>query len=182
MIYIVTPCSRPENLEVISKSIPSECRWIVLHEPHINIPYIENMTAIQCPKTGFVGADGRNYFVNNFNLSDEDWIYSLDDDNIIHPRMFSEISKLLDKDISIIYWGQLNKDETVRLMPRTSIIIDTIDAACFISKWKFNKHVRYNTEAYNYDGLYAIQCANNGPVLRLNDYLCYYNYLRSEQT
>lgn len=178
MIYLVTPCSRPENLHIISKSIPDQCKWIVLHESNITIPNISNMISIVCPKTGFVGADGRNYFVNNFDLNDNDWIYSLDDDNIIHPNMLSTIQPYLNEDISIIYWGQLNKDNTIRLVPRDSIILDTIDAACFISKWKFNKNVRYHTNAYNYDGLYAIDCSNNGPSLKINDYLCYYNYLR----
>jgi hypothetical protein len=177
MIYIVTPCSRPENLETISESIPSQCKWIVLHEPHISIPKIHNINSIVCPKTGFVGADGRNYFINNFNLKDDDWIYPLDDDNIIHPDLIPNILELLDMDISIIHWGQLNKNQTIRLHPK--IAIDKIDAACFISKWKYNKYIKYNTIKYNYDGLYAIECANNGPVVKLNMYLCYYNYLRN---
>jgi len=178
MLYIVTPCSRPQNLQIISESIPPFAKWIVLHEPSVILPTIHNMVAIECPKTGFVGADGRNYFIENFPLTDDDWIYSLDDDNIVHPKMISVIPDLLDKDFSIIYWGQLNKNNTIRLVPLDSIMINTIDAASFISKWKFNKHLRYNTDAYNYDGLYAIECSKNGPRLKLNDYLCYYNYLR----
>jgi len=178
MLYMVTPCSRPENLEAMSKTIPQECRWIVLHEPNITVPKLENMISIECPKTGFVGADGRNYFIENFDLTDEDWIYSLDDDNIVHPDMMKYIKPLMDMELSIIYWGQLNKDDTVRLIPRESIIIDTIDAACFATKWKYNKNVKYNTTQYNYDGLYAIECGKNGPVARINGYLCYYNYLR----
>jgi hypothetical protein len=138
MLYITTPCSRPENLETISKTIPDFCRWIVLHEQDIVVPKIENMTTIECPKTGFVGADGRNYFLNNFDLNDDDWIYSLDDDNIIHPD-FHLIKDLLDKDFSMIHWGQLNKDNSPRLLPLEKIIIDTIDAACFTSKWKYKK-------------------------------------------
>ncbi len=177
MLYIVTPCSRPQYLEQISKTIPDFAKWIVLHEDHVKIPTISNMISVKCPKTGFVGADGRNYFIDHFVLNDEDWIYSLDDDNIIHPD-FHLIKDLLVNDVSMIHWGQLNKDNTVRLEPLNTIILDTIDAACFISKWKYNKLVRYNTTAYNYDGLYAIDCANNGPRIKLNNYLSYYNYLR----
>lgn len=179
MIYIVTPCSRPENLEIISKTIPKKCKWIVLHEPHISIPRISNLLSIECPKTGRVGADGRNYFIDNFSLEDDDWIYSLDDDNIVHPDMMDVLSKVLHHDVSMIHWGQLNKNNSIRLNPLDNIILDTIDAACFISKWKYNKTVRYNTYAYNYDGLYAIECAKNGPRIKLNTYLCYYNYLRN---
>lgn len=177
MLYLITPCSRPENLQIISSTIPSFCRWIVLHESHIVIPKIDNMLSIECPKTGFVGADGRNFFVDNYPLNDEDWLFSLDDDNIIHPD-FSIIQTLLSYDASIIHWGQLNKDNSIRLRPLDQIILDTIDAACFISKWQYNKTVRYNTSAYNYDGLYAIECAKNGPKIKLQNYLAYYNYLK----
>lgn len=177
MLYIITPCSRPENLEQISKTIPKFATWVVLHEPTIKAPKLDNALFIQCPKTGFVGADGRNYFVEKFHLNDEDWIYSLDDDNIIHPS-FSLIENMLDDDFSLIYWGQLNKNDSIRLKPLDQIILNTIDTACYVSKWKYNKRARYDTTAYNYDGLYAIECAKNGPILKLNNYLCYYNYLR----
>jgi len=177
MLYLVTPCSRPQNLEIISKTIPDFCKWVVLHEQNIIVPKIHNMITIECPKTGFVGAEGRNYFLDNFPLQDDDWIYSLDDDNIIHPD-FHFIKQILHADLSLINWGQLNKDNSIRLVPIDEILLNTIDAACFISKWKYNKHTRYNTEAYNYDGLYAIDCVKNGPKLKLNNYLCYYNYLK----
>jgi len=177
MLYITTPCSRPENLIQISKSIPKFATWIVLHEANINVPKIENMISVECPKTGFVGADGRNYFLDNFDLKQNDWIYSLDDDNIIHQH-FDLIEPLLLEDVSMIYWGQLNKDNSIRLKVLDEIIIDTIDAACFISNMKYNRNIRYNTTAYNYDGLYAIECAKNGPRLKINNYLSYYNYIR----
>lgn len=174
---MTTPCSRPTNLVEISKSIPKFATWVVLYEPHIQIPQLDNMLAIECPKTGFVGADGRNYFLDNFNLKENDWIYSLDDDNIAHPN-FHLIEPLLSEDVSMIHWGQLNKDNTVRLDALDQIIIDTIDAACFVSSMKYNRHLRYDTTAYNYDGLYAIKCAHNGNRLRIRNYLAYYNYLK----
>lgn len=178
MLYLVTPCSRPENLETMSQYIPDECQWVVLHDKKTSVPKISNMISIQCPKTGFVGADARNYFIENYKLYDNDWIYSLDDDNIVHPRLMESIRNLLDQDVSLIHWGQLHRNGSIRLEPLDKIIIDTIDAACFISKWKFNKNVRYNTIEYNYDGRYAIECDKNGPRIKISDYLCYYNFLR----
>lgn len=177
MLYITTPCSRPYNLIEISKSIPSFATWIVIHEPHIRIPKIENMISVECPKTGFVGADGRNYFLDNFNLTEDDWVYSLDDDNIVHPHFYL-IEPLLTEDLSMIHWGQLKKNNKIRLHALDNIILNSIDAACFISKMKYNRSVRYNTTAYNYDGLYAIECSKNGRRLKLSNYLAYYNYLR----
>lgn len=177
MIYITTPCSRPENLEQISQSIPSNCKWIVLYDNKVKINFnINNAQFIYCPNTGFVGADGRNYFLTNYNINDDDWIYSLDDDNIIHPDFFSIIEKYLNKNYSIIHWGQLKKNNQIRLEPKLEL--NKIDAACFIIKWKYNKNIRYAIDAYNCDGIYAIDCSNNGPVLKLDQYICYYNYLR----
>lgn len=174
---MTTPCSRPDNLIEISKTIPEFATWVVIYEPNIIVPKLDNAILLECPKTGFVGADGRNYFLDNFDLKDDDWIYSLDDDNIVHPYFYL-IEPLLSEDVSMIHWGQLNKNDTIRLEALDRIILDTIDAACFVSKMKYNKDVRYDTTAYNYDGLYAIECAKNGRRIKISNYLAYYNYLR----
>ena len=40
MLYIVTPCSRPENLLHIKESIPEECKWIVAYDDNCNTEMI----------------------------------------------------------------------------------------------------------------------------------------------
>jgi hypothetical protein len=178
MIYIITPCSRPENLEQISLSIPDNCKWIVVYDNRVQInTNIKNAEFLLCPNTGFVGSEARNFFLENYNIEDDDWIYSLDDDNIIHPEFYKNIEPVLDNDYSIIHWGQLHKDNRTRLVP--IIKLNEIDTACFLVKWKYNKHIRYSITDYNSDGMYAIECAKNGPALTLYKNLCYYNYLRS---
>lgn len=178
MIYITTPCSRPENLEQISLSIPIHCKWIVLYDNKVQINNnITNAEFIKCPNTGFVGAEARNFFLDNYNIKDNDWMYCLDDDNIIHPEFYENLEYLLDTDHSIVHWGQLQKDNSIRLT--ANIELNKIDAACFIVKWKYNKHIRYSINDYNCDGMYAIECAKNGPVLKIEKNLCYYNYLRN---
>jgi hypothetical protein len=178
MLHIVTPCSRPENLDIISQSIPAECKWIIIHENDIKLPERNNTLLLKCDRTGPWGHAGRNFFLDNYNLNDEDWIYFLDDDNIIHPHFANAFQQLLTTDYSIIHWGQLNQNNEIRLIP--DIGIDKIDTACYMVKWKHNKHIRYNDEKYNADGFYAIDCSQNGQILTLNNYLCYYNYLRTE--
>lgn len=177
MIHILTPCSRPNNLEEISKTIPKECLWHVIYDDNIkNFPTISNANFIKCESTGKVGADGRNYFVNNYPIQDNDWLYSLDDDNIIHPDFFDSVKEFLDQDYSIIHWGQLNKNFSIRLLPK--IGLNEIDAACFITKWKFNKHIKYVTDRYDYDGIYALDCSQTGPILKIEKFISFYNYLR----
>lgn len=178
MLYIVTPCSRPENLDTIAQSIPVNFHWIIVHENDIKLPERDNTFLLKCDRTGPWGHAGRNFFLNNFNLNDDDWVYCLDDDNIIHPNFENIVQQLLMMDYSIIHWGQLNKNNEIRLIP--DIGIDKIDTACYMIKWKYNKFTRYNDEKYNADGFYAIDCSQNGPILTLNGSLCYYNYLRTE--
>lgn len=177
MIYIITPCSRPENLESISRTIPQECRWIVVHDLKTHIDPPQNATLLECEDTGPVGTVARNYALDNLPLTDEDFILFHDDDNLIHHRWYDEISKHLDKDFSIMTWGQIDKNKNIRLLPTPYPCTGNIDTASFLVSWKYNKNVRHEL-VYWHDGLYAQACSKNGPVLCINDYLCYYNYLR----
>ena len=177
MIYIITPCSRPQNLNIISKSIPEECTWIIVHDDKHEMPTIDNATFFSCDDTGYVGTKARNYALDNLKLEDEDLIYFLDDDNIIHEDWYKKISPLIDNDFSIMTWGQINKDNTARLKPTDKPQAGNIDTASFLIRWKYNKNVRHK-EIYAHDGIYAKICLNNGPILHINEYLCYYNYLR----
>lgn len=179
MIYIITPCSRPENLTLIYDSIPKETHWIICHDKNTSVPHYPNSTIMICENTGMVGIKARNYVLDNFPFTDDDYILFHDDDNIIHPLLYSSIVKNLDKNFSIITWGQLNKNKSIRLYPPSLIEVGSIDTASFLVSWKYNKNIRHKIDTYEHDGIYAKECAKNGPVICINDYLCYYNYLRS---
>lgn len=177
MIYIVTACSRPENLEIISKTIPKDCKWVIVHDDKTHIPDMKNAILLQCPDTGIVGTSAQNYALDNLSLLDEDFVLLHDDDNIIHPLWYSNIKPYLDQDFSIMTWGQLLKDGQIRLTPTNIPKVCHIDTASFMIKWSYNKNLRHQT-VYEHDGLYAEECAKNGPVLCINKYLSFYNYLR----
>jgi hypothetical protein len=177
MIHIITACSRPNNLEIISKTIPIGCNWIIVHDQKTSIPNIQNAKVMACEDTGIVGTKAQNYALNNINFQDEDFILLHDDDNIIHPDWYDVVSNIAHIDVSIITWGQINKDGTYRLPPTNRPQVNFIDTACFMIKWKYNKNIRHEL-VYDHDGFYAEACAKNGPVLCIDNYLCYYNYLR----
>lgn len=178
MIYIITPCSRPENLEEISKTIPPECKWVVVHDNTKPVPLLDNATFLVCDDTGPFGTKARNHALDFLPLKDDDFILYHDDDNIIHPKWYSTIYKYLDYNFSILTWGQLNKNNIIRLSPTESPQVENIDSASFLVSWKYNKDIRHEL-VYVHDGLYAEACGKNGPVLCINDFLCYYNYLRT---
>lgn len=177
MLYIITPCSRPQNLSIIANTIPIDSKWIIVHDNHTDMPLINNATFFVCEDTGLVGTKARNFALDNINFSYNDHILFHDDDNIIHPLLYSTVSQVFDHDFSLLCWGQLNKDNSIRLLPPKSIKVGQIDTASFLIKWKYNSHVRHRTDIYEHDGYYAEECAKNGLVLRLNEFLCYYNYL-----
>jgi hypothetical protein len=180
MLQIITPCSRPQNLAAIYNSIPKEATWTVVYDNRVIIEHkLDNVNYLLCENTGFVGSSGRNFALDNISIKDEDYILFHDDDNIIHEDLFENIKEIISENkYSIITWGQLNKDKSARLEPSQEPIVGRIDTACYISSWKYNKNVRHAEDVYAHDGIYAVECRKNGPLLKLDKYLCYYNYLR----
>jgi hypothetical protein len=178
MIYIITACSRPENLEAMSKTIPQDCTWVVVYDDRVSMPQIDNAIVMKCDHTGIVGVKAQNHALDNLPLTDDDYVMLLDDDNILHPEWYATVSQLLSHDFSIMTWGQLHKDNSIRLEPQRRPQVGNIDTASFLVSWKYNKNTRHTVDVYEHDGMYAYTCANNGPIMCVNRYLCYYNYLR----
>ena len=177
MIYIITPCHRPENLETIKKSIPTDCNWIIVFDSLVENPVpIDGAICLQSGMTGDFGAHNRNYALDNYPFGQDDWIAFLDSDNIVHPDWYKSVLPHLDKDIAMLTWGQLNKDESVRLLPVDVPRVAEIDSASFMVRWRYVKDIRWSTN-YTHDGEYAEDCSLRGRVLSLNKYISYYNYL-----
>jgi cellulose synthase/poly-beta-1,6-N-acetylglucosamine synthase-like glycosyltransferase len=177
MIHIITPCHRPKNLNEIRKSIPKECNWIIVFDAIVeNPPKIDGAICLESGKTGDFGAHNRNFALDTYQFAPDDWIAFLDSDNIMHPEWIESVKPHLDKDIAMLTWGQLNKDESVRLVPVDVPKVCEIDSASFMVKWKHVRDIRWSRN-YTHDGEYAEDCATRGRVLALNKYIAYYNYI-----
>lgn len=185
-VFIVTPSRRPFNLEFIAKTIPQECEWVVVFDNTVkNEHTVENATVIKSNETGFWGNPNRNigleYIKNNLNPSDNDWIYILDDDNAIHPDWWSNIQHNLNSTDSIITWGQVWASGEPRTAPTDTPRIATIDTSQYMVRWNVAKNLRFE-HIYEADGIYAEEAAKQGSVKKLDQYLGYYNFLRSHKT
>lgn len=179
MIYIITPCSRPKNLSFIKNSIPSECNWIIVYDNLVREkPNIERATILHSPYTGYFGNLNRNYALDNIKFSDLDWIYILDDDNIIHPQWYSVVKDVIDEKLNMIAWGQVWKNNDIRLKPTQSPMIGNIDTSCYMIRGRLMKTLRYKMD-YAADGIMAREAFLQDGFLMLNQYLGYYNYLRT---
>jgi len=184
-VFIITPCTRPLNLSKISKSIPENCEWIVVFDDKVKNDYdLERGIGVKSPHTGLKGFENKNYGLeyirNNLNPSDNDWVIVLHDDNIIHPNWWNSVSNHLNSDYSMITWGQCRSDEVPRIEPVDFPKVGNIDTSQYMVKWEVAKNIRF-PEVYEADGIFAEECANKAKVLKLNEYLGYYNYLRSHK-
>lgn len=179
MIHIITPCSRPENLSLMKDSVPSECNWIIVYDNSVQEkPEISNATILHSPYTGYAGNPNRNYALDNTEFSDTDWIYILDDDNIIHPEWYNTVKDLNEDHLNMIAWGQVWKNGDVRLHPTASPTVGNIDTSCYMVRGRVMKTLRYEM-IYEADGVMAREAYNRGGFMLLNQYVGYYNYLRT---
>lgn len=177
-IYIITPCSRIEYLSQISKTIPNDCIWVIVYDSKNNqvLPYGD---IIFRPKniTGTYGKAHVNYALDNLKLHSSDWIYVLDDDNIIHPNWYENIKTYCNDNYNILSWGQLWNDNSMRLRPTKHMVFRAVDQASYMWRHGFNPLIRFD-ESYFGDGTFAEKFGQNS--FCIDKYLCYYNYLSSE--
>jgi len=177
MMYlnIITPCTRPENLKVISESIniPKEnYRWIVVFDG-LQIPEVPNNCEAYSFKdiNSVYGNAQRNYALD---LITDGHVYFNDDDTTIHPELWDNIK---DKDNDFISFKQSNKDGSLRLegMEILPNFIDShnfiVSAKCINTRWVLD---RYDADAY-----FAMECYKNAKQsLYIPNILSVYNYLK----
>lgn len=136
-LNIVTPCSRPENLLAIQKSINSfcaqyknnfewdiDCVWHIIFEQS-KLDSIVDRTYIKYLKSrldknnqyywntsnGIAGHTHRNFILNKLS-GQTGWVYFNDDDNIIH-KDFAEVS-FNQEDAAAIVFSQKTSDGQIR--------------------------------------------------------------------
>jgi hypothetical protein len=155
-IYIITPCSRVEHLEAISKTIPNECIWVIVYDSNYNTQILPYGDIILRPKnvSGGYGKPHINYALNNLKLTYSDWVYVLDDDNIIHPEWYENVKPMCNNNYNILSWGQLWNDNSMRLRPTEHMVFRAIDQASYMWRYGFNPTVRFD-ETYFGDGTFV---------------------------
>ncbi len=177
-LNIITPCSRPQNLETISKSINiprDQYRWIVvfdLLEAPANIPDNCEWYAIK-DANSMSGNAQRNFALN---LVTHGHIYFNDDDTIMHSDLWENIKNETDEDF--ISFKQANKDGSVRL-EAVNISVGTIDSHNFVTSVECVGDTKWVLNRYDADGVFAHECyqkAKNKSYI--NKVLSVYNTLR----
>lgn len=176
-LNIITPCSRPENLKIISSSIniPKEnYRWIVVFdmlEKPDNIP--ENCESY-CFKDSksIVGNAQRNFALD---LIEHGHIYFNDDDTVIRSNLWKNIKKL---DQDFISFMQETKEKKLRITG-SDVKMCQIDSHNFIVSKNCSQNIKWNIKIYEADGLFASQCYKIAQTkIYIEKVLSTYNSLR----
>jgi hypothetical protein len=144
--------------------------------------FLEGAINLKSPYTGDWGNPNRNFALDTLVFDDGDWIYILDDDNVIHPNWYATVeSKLLDS--QMLKWGMMHSNGMPRKDQRpkkpVSLAKGYIDTACYMVKWEIMKKLRYQMPVHA-DGLMARSaaglCRRNRPTIIFEN-ICYHNYL-----
>lgn len=176
-LNIITPCSRLQNLDVISKSINiprDQYRWIVVFdaiEVPENVP--ENCEAYAIKDANSMSGNAQRNFA--LDLVTDGHIYFNDDDTIMQPNLWEEIKDLKEDFIS---FKQVDKDGSLRLEGK-DISVGTIDSHNFVVSKECMGDARWVLNRYDADGVFARECYEKAKtILYISEVLSVYNSLK----
>jgi hypothetical protein len=182
-LTIITPCIKQENLDTIKNSIDftKNLLWIIIYDTtnkkfehkYNDVPKIVEYD--YSDTTGTSGNPQRNFGLDKVKNG---FIYFLDDDNLVHPDLYTIINTLEDNKIYTF-----NQDRPEDIFPFTNnlkgnkIELCKIDSAMFLIDFKLCKDVRWNPYKYFSDGIYIseIYSQHKNKWVYIDQTLSYYN-------
>lgn len=188
-ITIITPCIRPENLNKIFESIRFEFiqEWIIIYDgkkifenPYIFTDHSKIKEVLYFDKESISGNSQRNYGLSLVSHNTPTYIYFLDDDNIIHHQLYNLLPHL---ETGKIY--TFNQSRSVDIFPYKDILkgdqIKTfhIDTAMYLLDYSICKHLQWQKDKYNADGIFIEDCYKNNKEnwIFINETMAYYNVI-----
>ncbi len=179
-LHLITPCTRPENLQVLSNHIPviNDLEWWIIFDSDQPIEFTLNyppLTHILYYKDDSKAGNGqRNHVLNIIN---DGMIYFLDDDTLPHENLW-KILKIIELNQFII-GQQLFKDGSLRLEAKLPEL-NHIDSGCCIVDRKIIGNNRWQEQMYAGDGEFYISVAlgNEDKIKLINEPISIYNALR----
>jgi len=181
-VSIITPCSRPNNISIMLESMDFNYinEWIIVYDEK----KVSEFTPLDNPKIkqyiykdleGTYGNLQRNYGLSK--LEHNDFLYFLDDDNVVHPDLY----KLLDNIIynKIYTFNNISKEGIIRIHGNT-IKEHCIDTSMYLIDLSLPgvKDIRW-VNKYSADGIYILENYKLHPDkwIYINNMSSYYNFL-----
>lgn len=193
-IHILTRCSRPNNLLKVADSIPKkdDIVWhVIFDSTRLKDIDVDLLTKLQDynPRVYFEYSQGGDYLYPQMskiikNNIKSGWVYSLDDDNILHEDFYEKITNSIDSSIDGIVFNQHvgGKDFTgvdVRYAKPENMKVRQIDLAQFVLNRRVFDRVEFEG-GYDADGRFieSVYESNPNSFLFIDTILAHYNYLQ----
>ncbi|MFN8625069.1 MAG: glycosyltransferase [Candidatus Binatia bacterium] len=204
-LVVTTPCTRPENLVEIHRSIFGctgaahfDIAWHIVFDaaalaeiavavlerfaddPNVWLTFNRGAPEDQCPQHAHINSVLRSLHGQDF------WHYVVDDDNILHPALLTRISQALEQTPSargfiFSQWvgGMDFSGVDVREATPENVALSKIDQAQYLLHSRLIGSRRYPTD-YLGDGRFIVDLyhAAANVFVFLPEVLCYYNKLR----
>ena len=201
-LHIITPLSRTEFIVDLYQSIKEASNdikiywWIVVdnklenkfktihslfrrYEINLNISVWFSQRKENSPG----GHAHRNEILHELDsdyYDENEWLYSLDDDNILHPNFIKALKEIDLTGYDVLAGDQYMKDGRLRLVADdTKMKVCHVDTASCAFRLGALRGLRYEENDYCGDGLFVEKVHNLGKrFFYLHQPMCYYNYLR----
>ncbi len=193
-LHILTRCSRPNNLLKVAQSIPKteDIVWhIIFDSTRLKDIDVDLLTQLQgySPRIYFEYSQGGDYLYPQMSKIIKDtiqsgWIYSLDDDNILHENFYETIKSSFNENLDGIVFNQYvaGKDFTgldIRYAKPENMKVRHIDLAQFVLNRRVFDNIEFE-EGYDADGRFIEKVYESNPdgFLFIDEILAHYNYLQ----
>jgi hypothetical protein len=198
-LYLITPCSRIDNLSEIKKTIDFNKikKWIIIYDSNVIKKkkkfFSKHNDIIEFFHKDISSVSGnaqRNFALNYLNKKKNKnfYIYFLDDDNILHKNFYNIINNpKLNKKKLIYTFDQsrhqkifiYNKFQYVKTLKGNVIKTGYIDIAMFLPNFSLINKIRWTKNKYTADGQYIVKCIKNQKMkhMYLSLTACHYNYI-----
>ncbi len=177
-LTIITPCSRPENLQKIKESINVKCTWIICYDSDKEIKNFDDDWIIEIFTKG--GIAGKKQVNHALDYVDKDsWVYVLDDDNLLHHKFNIDLFSRLSFYYNGFIFSQELPDGSIRIPSKDNIKVCHVDQAQYLLHMSLIGEKRF-IQQYEADGIFIEQIYNEhaDKILVTSEVLCYYNKLR----
>ena len=182
-LTIITPCIRQENLDKIKKSMDftKNILWMIVYDTTNNSfehKYKGETKIIEYDCPGFKGGKGnpqRNFGLNKVTNG---FIYFLDDDNIVHPKLWDIFPAFVD---TYIYtFDQFYTPDNGIRFKGYNIKVGHYDTAQYVVPFDMIKDLRWEEEKPEADALFIMELQKRYPnnIKYVNGVYAYYNELR----
>ena len=129
-------------------------------------------------EVSYYGNSYRNQGISLVEPDENNWVYFIDDDNTIYPNFIDLLSTLTKDSEDVVFFGQINPDQSIRLQP-TEIKVGNVDTAMFIIRSTVIKKYEWKEEHYTADGILAEELYKNENCKIIYTPYSFYNYQHS---